>query len=72
MNRNKILFSPFLTVLIGMLPLSVRAAARDNHVEVEGVFHDQGPLFDSAVEPAAITPVTLKLRVFNQDRKSTV
>ena len=67
MNRNKILFSPFLTVLIGMLPLSVRAAARDNHVEVEGVFHDQGPLFDSAVEPAAITPVTLKLRVFNHD-----
>src|SRR2546428_4690110 len=35
------------------------AASSDNNVEWDGLFHDQGPLYDSAVEPACSTPVTL-------------
>lgn len=43
------------------------AAAHDNNVEWDGLFHDQGPLYDDHVEPTARTPVTLKFRAFKDD-----
>ena len=44
-----------------------RAASNDNNVEWNGLFHDQGPLYDSAPEPTASTAVTLTLRTFKGD-----
>ena len=43
------------------------AASNDNNVEWNGLFHDQGPLFDSAPEPTATQPVTLTFRTFKGD-----
>ena len=45
------------TPVAGLLPATARAASNDNNVEWAGLFHDQGPLFDSAPEPTA-TPGT--------------
>ncbi len=47
-----------------------RAAGNDNNVEWNGLFHDQGPLFDNRVEPTASQPVTLTLRTFKGDISS--
>ncbi|MGB3462314.1 MAG: glycoside hydrolase family 13 protein [Rhodanobacter lindaniclasticus] len=47
-----------------------RAASNDNNVEWNGLFHDQGPLFDSHVEPTASQSVTLTLRTFKGDISS--
>lgn len=44
-----------------------RAASNDNNVEWNGLFHDQGPLYDNHVEPTAVQPVTLTLRTFKGD-----
>ena len=43
------------------------AASNDNNVEWAGLFHDQGPVYDSAPEPTSTQSVTLKLRVFKGD-----
>ncbi len=58
------------TVYISMSSLIKRpvyAAGNDNNVEWAGLFHDQGPLYDSAVEPTCTTPIKLTFRVFHQD-----
>lgn len=44
-----------------------RAASNDNNVEWNGLFHDQGPLYDSKVEPTASQAVTLTFRTFKGD-----
>ncbi|MBE3560860.1 MAG: alpha amylase N-terminal ig-like domain-containing protein [Ktedonobacteraceae bacterium] len=46
---------------------SIPAAGHDNRIDEGGLFHDQGPLFDSALEPTCSTPVTLTFRAFRQD-----
>ena len=54
-----------LTLLLS--GVQTRAATHDNNVEWDGLFHDQGPLYDDHLEPTARTPVTLKLRAFKDD-----
>lgn len=49
---------------------TARAASNDNNVEWNGLFHDQGPLFDNHVEPTASQSVTLTLRTFKGDISS--
>ena len=44
-----------------------RAASNDNNVEWNGLFHDQGPLYDNHPEPTASQSVTLTLRTFKGD-----
>src|SRR5260370_32203257 len=39
-------------------------------IDWSGLFHDQGPLYDSAVEPTCNTPVTLSLRTLHQNVSS--
>ena len=39
------------TLAAGGLPTAAQAASNDNNVEWNGLFHDQGPLFDNHVEP---------------------
>ncbi|BFI94598.1 MAG: maltodextrin glucosidase [Rhodanobacter sp.] len=46
---------------------AARAASNDNNVEWAGLFHDQGPVYDSAPEPTASTPVTLTFRTYKGD-----
>lgn len=46
---------------------SALAATNDNNVEWAGLFHDQGPLFDSAPEPTANQAVTLTFRTYKGD-----
>jgi alpha-glucosidase len=53
------------TLAIGAVP--ARAASNDNNVEWNGLFHDQGPLFDNHVEPTSAQPVTLTFRSFKGD-----
>ncbi|MDE3071678.1 MAG: glycoside hydrolase family 13 protein, partial [Pseudomonadota bacterium] len=55
------------TLAAGLLPVAASAASNDNNVEWNGLFHDQGPLFDSAPEPTATQPVTLTFRTFKGD-----
>ena len=51
---------------------TARAANHDNNVEWDGLFHDQGPLFDSNVEPGASDAVTLTFRTFRYDATSVI
>ena len=57
--------------LLTFLPVSEHqstfAASNDNNVEWDGLFADQGPLYDSAPEPTCSTPVTLDFRTFHDD-----
>jgi alpha-glucosidase len=46
------------------------AAANDNNVEWNGLFHDQGPLYDSAPSPSCSTSPTLTFRTFRYDDTS--
>ena len=46
---------------------AAQAASNDNNVEWSGLFHDQGPLYDSQVEPTASQAVTLTLRTYKND-----
>jgi alpha-glucosidase len=55
---------PFLP---GASPHATFAASTDNNVEWDGLFADQGPLFDSAPEPTCSTPITLDIRTFHND-----
>lgn len=56
---------------LGALPWSATlAASNDNNVEWNGLFHDQGPLYDNHVEPTASQAVTLTLRTFKGDISS--
>lgn len=50
-----------------LLPNVASAASNDNNVEWVGLFHDQGPVYDSAPEPSSTTSITLKFRVFKGD-----
>ncbi|MGG2066979.1 glycoside hydrolase family 13 protein [Bacillus sp. S14(2024)] len=43
------------------------AATNDNNVEWNGLFHDQGPVYDSVPEPTSVQSVTLKFRTFKGD-----
>ena len=58
-------------ILAPFLPVSEHqstlAASNDNNVEWDGLFADQGPLYDSAPEPTCSTPVTLDFRTFHND-----
>ncbi len=68
--RTLLILTLITTVYISVASLTQRithAAANDNNVEWAGLFHDQGPLYDSAVEPTCSTPVNLTFRVFHQD-----
>ncbi len=51
----------------GGLASPAHAASNDNNVEWNGLFHDQGPLYDSNVEPSASQVVTLTFRTFKGD-----
>lgn len=55
------------TLAAGTLPVTARAASNDNNVEWNGLFHDQGPLFDNHVEPTSAQAVTLTFRTFKGD-----
>jgi alpha-glucosidase len=57
------------SLLVGALP-AAKAASNDNNVEWNGLFHDQGPLFDNHAEPTASQSVTLTLRTFKGDISS--
>lgn len=46
---------------------STFAASNDINVEWNGLFADQGSLYDSAPEPTCSTPITLYFRVFHND-----
>ncbi len=63
--RTVACFSVILVLLAGQV--GAWAADHDNNVEWDGLFHDQGPLYDDHVEPTAHTPVTLKFRTFKND-----
>jgi alpha-glucosidase len=58
-------------VLIPFLPgtsfHTTFAASNENNVEWDGLFADQGPLYDSALEPTCSTPITLDFRTFHND-----
>ena len=58
-------------ILAPFLPVSEHqstlAASNDNNVEWDGLFADQGQLYDSATEPTCSTPVTLDFRTFHND-----
>ena len=58
------LLAPFLPISASQ---STLAASNDNNVEWDGLFADQGPLYDSAPEPTCSTPVTLDFRTFHND-----
>lgn len=61
----------FLKILISIAALcltsNVFGAAKDNNVEWDGLFSDQGPLYMSPTEPTSSSPVVLRLRVFRDD-----
>ncbi|MGF9964469.1 glycoside hydrolase family 13 protein [Bacillus rhizoplanae] len=46
---------------------SAYAATNDNNVEWKGLFHDQGPVYDTVPEPTSVQSVTLKFRTFKGD-----
>jgi alpha-glucosidase len=57
-----------LTLSACFAPVSPAAAAsNDNNVEWNGLFHDQGTLFDNHAEPTSSQAVTLTLRTFKGD-----
>lgn len=58
------ILSPFLPKIYAH---STFAASNDNNVEWNGLFADQGPLYDSTPEPTCSTPITLNFRVFHND-----
>jgi alpha-glucosidase len=45
-------------------------AAHDNNIDWLGLFHDQGPLYDSTPEPTCSTPITLSFRTLRNDLTS--
>ena len=49
---------------------AVYAAAPDNNIEWNGLFHDQGLLFCNTNEPDAATPLSVRFRAFNKDLTS--
>ena len=51
----------------GGVTTPAQAASNDNNVEWNGLFHDQGTLYDNHVEPTASQAVTLTLRTFKGD-----
>lgn len=55
------------TLAAGALPVTARAASNDNNVEWNGLFHDQGPMFDNHVEPTSSQAVTLTFRTLKGD-----
>lgn len=59
-----------LTVCTLLVGSSAQGATRDNNVEWNGLFHDQGPVFASTNEPNSKTAVTLRFRSFKNDLTS--
>jgi len=63
--------NPLLRALtvIALLGLSSNAfgPAKDNNVEWDDLFSDQGPLYMNPTEPTSGSPVVLRLRVFLDD-----
>ncbi|MFC5905989.1 glycoside hydrolase family 13 protein [Streptacidiphilus monticola] len=54
--------------LLALAPaVPARAAAHDNNVEWNGLFHDQGPLYDSAPAPSCTTAPQLTFRTYRYD-----
>ncbi|WP_049621721.1 glycoside hydrolase family 13 protein [Frateuria defendens] len=59
------------TLYVAPLPFApAHAANHDNNVEWDGLFHDQGPLYDNHPEPTAAQAVTLTLRTYKYDATS--
>jgi alpha-glucosidase len=72
-SRSTLVYALGATLALYALPAlhdQARAASNDNNVEWSGLFHDQGPLYDNHVEPAAAQAVTLTLRTFKGDISS--
>ncbi|MFC5740181.1 glycoside hydrolase family 13 protein [Dyella tabacisoli] len=57
-------------VLALALATQAQAASHDNNVEWDGLFHDQGPLYNSAPEPTATQTITLTFRTYKNDLTS--
>ncbi|MEO5828966.1 MAG: alpha amylase N-terminal ig-like domain-containing protein, partial [Rhodanobacter sp.] len=66
-TRNALWLALCCTLAAGTLPTPVHAASNNNNVEWNGLFHDQGPLYDNHVEPTASQAVALTLRTFKGD-----
>jgi alpha-glucosidase len=74
----RVLFAACLVILLflafaGPVPRHLYAdvyANTNNNVEWDGLFADQGPLYDSAIEPTCTTPITLSFRAFANDLTS--
>ncbi len=66
-SRTALWLALCATLAGAALSSTAQAASNDNNVEWAGLFHDQGPLFDSAPEPTATQPVTLTFRTFKGD-----
>ncbi|SRR6266571_1763811 len=62
-----ILATVFLFVSSSSRLASSHAVFNDNNVEWDGLFHDQGPLYESAIEPTCNTPIALNFRTFHND-----
>ncbi|GLV60643.1 maltodextrin glucosidase [Dictyobacter sp. S3.2.2.5] len=72
---KKVVYSLLACCLLYFLVQSVQphvvlASSHDNNVEWNGLFSDQGPLYDSALEPTCSTAITLSLRTFHYDATS--
>jgi alpha-glucosidase len=65
--RNTLWLALCATFAVGALPAPAYAASNNNNVEWNGLFHDQGPLYDSHVEPTASQSVMLTFRTFKSD-----
>lgn len=55
------------TVIVLAPSTPALAASHDNNVEWNGLFHDQGPLYDSAPAPSCTTAPQLTFRTFRYD-----
>lgn len=63
----RLLCAALIACLLSACSTVAPAASNDNNVEWDGLFHDQGPLYDNHAEPTASQPVTLTLRTFTGD-----
>lgn len=65
--RNTLWLALCATLALGGLTAPAQAASNDNNVEWNGLFHDQGPLFDDHVEPTSGQAVSLTFRTLKND-----
>lgn len=65
---RRLLLCAALAGIVAALPaVPAHAASNDNNVEWNGLFHDQGSMYDNHPEPTASQAVTLTLRTFKGD-----